>query len=163
MADPIGAFGSLLPPRPVEDILAERVRLSIGGKVYDLPALSIEANEAWLVTLNEDVSGLLGGLNAAGEDAAGIIGMLAAEPDRLVDLLYSYDQSSVLLPREELRRAVTPLGLIRIVAEVWRAANPLVDIALAGMALALPAEPSPTRTSSPPRNGAGRRVKSGAS
>jgi hypothetical protein len=155
---------SILPPRSIEDILFERVRLVIGGEVYDLPALVIEDNERWKAQLETDLTGLLSSLDEAGDDITAIVAALTGEPDRLINLLTSYDTTGVLPDVETLRKKMTPVGLFRAVLEVWRAANPLVDIGLAGFAMtgAPPSEP-PTPMSSPPRNGAGRRAKSGAS
>ena len=155
---------SLLPPRSIEDILFERVRLVIGGEVYDLPALVIEENERWKAELDTELSGLLGALDTAGDDVSTIVGLLTQKPDRLIGLLRSYDVTGVLPDDQTIQKQMTPMSLFRAVLEVWRAANPLVDIGLAGINLsALPSNGSATPTSSPRRNGAGRRAKSGAS
>ncbi len=156
---------NLLPPRSIEDILFERVRLVIGGEVYDLPALVIEDNERWKAELDREMTGLLSALADAGDDMGGILSALTNEPERLLRLLRSYDTSGVLPDDETLRKSLTPLSLVRAVMEVWRAANPLVDIGLAGLGPTLEVQPSEPQkpTSLPRRNGAGRRAKSGAS
>lgn len=161
----IDGLGSLLPPRSIEDILAERVRLVIGGEVYDLPALVIEDNERWKASLQTELVALLSGLQEAGDDIGGIVASLTGEPDRLISLLKSYDQNDVLPDAATLRTTMTPIGLLRAVLEVWRAANPLVDIGLVGamMITTTPSPESPEPTSLPRRNGAGRRAKSGRS
>ncbi len=155
---------SLLPPRSVEDILFERVRLMIGGKVYDLPALVIEDNEAWKTSVDETLRSLLDALDAADNDVTAIVGALTGEPERLLGLLRSYDKTGILPDDETLRKTMTPIGLFRAVLEVWRAANPLVDIGLLGVTMPL-IQPSGSAepTSSPRRNGAGRRASSAAS
>ncbi len=157
-------LSSLLPPRSMEDILFERVRLVIGGEVYDLPALVIEKNEAWKASLEADLAGMLEALDEAGNDVMGIVTALTGEPGRLIGLLRSYDVTGVLPDDETIRASVTPMGLFRAVLEVWRAANPLVDIGLAGMsmtALQPSAPPMPTNASRP--STAGRRVRSAVS
>lgn len=155
---------SILPPRSIEDILFERVRLIIGGEVYDLPALVIEDNERWKASLEAELTGMLQALNEAGDDVSNIVAALTGEPARLIALLRSYDKSNLLPDDDTLRRSMTPLSLLRAVLEVWRAANPLVDIGLVGVTMTdVPTSESPTPTSLPRRNGAGRRAKSGAS
>jgi hypothetical protein len=155
---------SILPPRSLEDILFERVRLIIGGEVYDLPALVIEENERWKSELEADLTGMLTALDDAGDDISAIVSTLTGEPVRLLTLLRSYDVTNVLPSDETLRAAMTPLQLFRAVMEVWRAANPLVDIGIHGLALTAtqPSE-SPAPTSLRRRNGAGRRAKSAVS
>jgi hypothetical protein len=157
-------LGSLLPPRSIEDILAERVRLVIGGEVYDLPALVIEKNDEWKASLEADLTGMLAALDEAGNDVGSIVATLSQEPTRLLNLLRSYDATGVLPDDATIRASMTPIGILRAVLEVWRAANPLVDIAVAGMSLneVMPKRSRrPTNVSRP--NTAGRSAKSAAS
>lgn len=156
---------SLLPARSVEDILFERVRLVIGGEVYDLPALVIEENEAWLASVDQTLRSMLDALDAAENDMTQIVHALTGDPDRLLGLLRSYDKRGVLPDSETLRKTMTPIGLFRAVLEVWRAANPLVDIGLLGVTMPVipPTSESVAPTSSRRRNGAGRRASSGVS
>jgi hypothetical protein len=156
-------LATLMPARSVEDILAERVRLSIGGEVYTLPSLSIEATEAWVARMDGEFVGLMTGLEKAGDDIPKIVTILTSRPDRLLALLLAYDLEHRLPPEEELRRKLTPMGLLRAIMEVWRAANPLADIALAGLTRAIEQNGSPLPTSSPPRPMAGRPRRSAES
>jgi hypothetical protein len=152
----------LLPARSVEDILAERVRLAVGGREFILPSLNLDDTDDWLNQINGEVAGLLASVNDDA-DLGSLLVQLQARQDGLLDLLIAYDKTNVLPERDQLRKGLTPLGHIKAVLEVWRAANPLVDIALSGLStsgLATIASPKPT--SSPPRNGTGRRAKSGA-
>lgn len=125
-------FGELLPPRPVEDILAERVRLTIGGEVIDLPVLTIAENRAWKERSDREL-GLLIALISTEDDLSVVLERFDGYDHTLMDLLLSYDTQGVLPPREELEAGLTPLGLFRAVLEVWRAARPLADIARTGM------------------------------
>jgi hypothetical protein len=157
-------ISQLLPPRSIEDILFERVRLVIGGEVYDLPALVIEENEKWKAQLDTELMSILTQVNDAGDDVSQLVAALTGEPERLLRLLRSYDQTNVLPDDDVLRKSMTPMLLVRSVLEVWRAANPLVDIGLVGLTISAATESaSPKPTSLPRRNGAGRPVKSGAS
>ena len=151
----------LLPKRSVEDILAERIRVSVGGREFILPSLNLDDTEAWLGSINGEAFGLLGLLDES-EDIGSVLATLAASPAKLLDLLRAYDKGGVLPPIEELRQGFTPMGLLRTVLEVWRAANPLADITLAGLTSELGTIASPPPTSSRRRNGAKPPVRSGA-
>ena len=152
---------SFAPPRSVEDILAERVRLVIGGEAYVLPALSIAANEAWKAGLEGDFVNLMTALQTAGDDVPAIVAILTRDPDWLIDHLIGYDRSGILPDRAHLREGLTPLGVLRAVVEVWQAANPLADIGTLGFAMTgTPSSDTPPPSSSPRRPTAGRRARS---
>jgi hypothetical protein len=159
-------FRSFLPERTIEDMIAERVRLTIGGEVYILPAKVVEDNEVWLSGLNGDFRGLMEALSKSGDDYSVVVGLLTRDPDWLIDHLISYDHTGVLPDKAVIRKSLTPIKLLMAVAEVWRAANPLVDIALAAMTMdTLLALTAPTPTALPPtgssrRNTNGRRATS---
>ena len=149
-------FGALLPPRSVEDILAERVRLIIGGEVYDLPVLTIEQNRAWKERMDREL-GMLFAAVSLEDDTDAILALFDGSEEAFMALLLSYDVHDVLPDRATIEAGLTPLGLIRAVLEVWRAARPLADIALLGMeAQGTPANGSPPPTSSWLRNITGR-------
>ncbi len=155
-------FRSFLPERAIEDIIAERVRLTIGGEEYVLPAKVVEDNEAWLAGLNADFRGLMGALANAENDTSALVGLLTRDPNWLIDHLLSYDHTGVLPDRETIRKSLTPIKLLMAVAEVWRAANPLVDITLAAVTLDnLMAITAPVPSASSPRTGSSRRSTNG--
>jgi hypothetical protein len=146
----------LLSERSMEDILAERIRLPIGGQVYDLPVLPIAENRVWKERMDLELGLFL--VNIVNEDDTDAILRLFDQNEALfLDLLVSYDTTHVLpgwtvenekwrFNSEAIEAAVTPLALIRMVLEVWRAARPLADIARSGTTLML--EP-PTNVSHP--------------
>lgn len=125
-------FGTFLPPRPVEDILAERVRLVIGGEVYSLPVLTISENRAWKERSDAELGLFVAGLSFS-DDLGTTLEAFDGYDSTLMDLLISYDTTGVLPARETIEDGLTPLGLFRAVCEVWRAARPLADIARTGM------------------------------
>jgi hypothetical protein len=125
-------FGTLLPPRPVEDILAERVRLVIGGSTVDLPVLTIAENRAWKERSDRELGLFVAGISFT-DDLAEVLEAFDGYDSTLMDLLVSYDTTGALPPREVIEEGLTPLGLFRAVCEVWRAARPLADIARTGM------------------------------
>lgn len=144
-----------LPSRSATDILAGRVRVLLGGKVYDLPVLPRAASRRWLEGLDARFAALGGELEAAGNDTPRILTLLSTQTEALYELLRSYDQSNVLPPREEIDEVASDTQILRAVLEVWRAANPLAA------ALAERSEPStsgtspePPITSRPPTDGA---------
>lgn len=151
-------FAGLMPERAVEDILAARVRVSVGGQLYELPVLPRAANRRWKETIEGQLGALLSTLDAT-EDVPTLLAALTAQQDALLDLLISYDQSGVLPSRDVLDETATDADILRAVMEVWRAANPLVGIALAGLASPI-ASTLPEPTSSPRPNGTSPRRRS---
>lgn len=157
-------LASLSPTRSAEDILSGRVRLSIGGAFYDVPALPIKANRLWKADIDARITGLIEGIDAAKADTATILALLSDASDQLMVLLVSYDQTHVLPPVEELEETMTEAELLTAVMEVWAAANPLVGIGLTSMATPAPlANVSSLPTSSRRRSTAGRQRSSKAS
>lgn len=160
-------LASLSPVRSAEDILSGRVRLSVGGTFYDVPALPIRKNRLWKESLDAQVAALIGAVDASSADLPAVLALLASASDQLLDLLIAYDDTHALPPREELEEVMTEAELLTAVMEVWAAANPLVGIGL--QTLGAPPTPVPlTSVSSPPtssrrRNTAGPRTSSKAS
>lgn len=140
-------FGQLLPPRSVEDVLAERVRLVIGDTTYDLPVLTIRENRAWKGRMDAELGYLLARL-AVTDDTDATLALFDGSEDVWLDLLVSYDTTGVLPRRAVIEDGLTPLGLVRAVLEVWRAARPLADIARAGLVMDETITP-PTRPTAP--------------
>lgn len=157
-------FGALLPARSIEDILAERIRLVIGGVVYDLPVLPIRESRVWKDRMDLEFGVLLARV-AENDDMATILGLFDGSEDLFWDLLGSYDSSGVLPPREVIEQTETSLWLVRAVLEVWRAARPLADIARAALTETPepPANDTPLPTSSLLPNMDGPLVRSSAS
>jgi hypothetical protein len=142
-------FGDLLPPRPVEDVLAERVRLVIGGETFDLPVLTIAENRAWKER-SDLALGMFVATISLTDDLSKALDAFDGYDDTLMDLLLSYDTTGALPSRDEIEEGLTPLGLFRAVSEVWRAARPLADITRTGM----------SSTSGPERSGWRLRIRS---
>jgi hypothetical protein len=156
----------LLPERSAEDIFAGRVRLTLGGKPFDLETLVIEDEEAWLATVEASpLSPLFGTISAEPEELMRIMAGAQAS-DLLIDLLLAYDKAGVLPPKAEIRKTARPIEVVRSVLEVWQAAHPLLGISLLGMQemtnqiQSLTNGRSPAATNSPPRATAGRRGRS---
>lgn len=112
------------------DVIAQRVRLHIGGEDYLLPSLCIADSEEWEAKLDAEVTDVLRTVEEQGDDVGQVLETLATNPDRFLDLLIAYDQTKVLPKKAALRRQMTQMDLLRCCLEVWRAANPLVDIGL---------------------------------
>lgn len=123
-------LGDLIPPRVMADVIAQRVRLHIGGEDYLLPALCIADSEEWQERLDAEVTDVLNKVEAQGDDIGKVLETLATNPDRFMDLLIWYDRTDVLPDKLILRQLMTQMDLLRCCLEVWRAANPLVDIGL---------------------------------
>jgi len=113
------------PTRSAEDILAGRIRVMLGGAIYQLPVLSRAASRAWREQLDERFAALTADLEAAGDNAGQVLERLAAETDALLDMLLLYDQTGALPDRAEIDGTASDAEILRAVIEVWRAANPL--------------------------------------
>lgn len=141
-------FASLLPERSVDDIVAERIRLVIGGEVYDLPVLSITENRAWKERLDLDLGFLLVSISST-HDLEAVLRLFDAAEVSWLALLKDYDQTGVLPSAEDLESTVTPFGLIKMVLEVWRAARPFAE--LAGLGALMVDRTTERQTSDSPR------------
>jgi hypothetical protein len=120
-------------PRSAEDVLGKRIRLVIDGETYTLPVLPIRENRVWSDRLDGEIQRVFGQVDMAGDDINALFAALAAAPGRFMDMLYLYDMSGVLPPKDELEAVWTEVDLLTACLEVWRAAHPLVDIGLALM------------------------------
>jgi hypothetical protein len=142
-------FAALLPARSLEDILAKRIRLTIGGEVYTLPVLPISENRKWRERYDRELGRFLLLLSAE-DDFDAILGLFDASEVQFLDYLRSYDRLDLFSAEEIERRGLTglpsvevieagldPLGLVQATLEVWRAARPLADIARTGLEVAL--------------------------
>ncbi len=139
------------PTRSAADILAGRIRILLGGALYELPVLPRAASRRWLEALDERWAQLPGLLDAAGNDTPAILRLLVAQTDAMYEALYEYDQSGALPERAVLEEVATDAEVLRAVMEVWLAANPLaatladVGAATDGTSPELPSSPpSPT-------------------
>jgi hypothetical protein len=149
-------FGLILPPRSVEDVLAERIRLSIGGEVYDLPVLTIAENRVWLERVDLELGLLLTRISMSG-DTDEMLALFDGSTAIFLDFLRSYDTTGVLPSTEVIEASLSEVGLVRMVLEVWRAARPLADIATIGATMDVQAmNGSPPPTTSWLRSMAGR-------
>lgn len=161
MLDLFGAFGQIDLARSATDIAAGRVRLTFGGTTYTLPVRSIRANREWKESLDERLTGMLGVLTTAGEDSSAILMALARATGPMLDALVDYDQARVLPPREDLEGLATEMEIVRAIAEVWLAANPLLVVAATQMVRQAGAPSGSSKpTNSPQPSTAGRRRKS---
>lgn len=140
--DALGFLGAR--SRSAGDILAGRLRLTLGGREFVLPVLPIAAEEGWKAALETSLASTFATIDAAG-DMATIVGALEGlGVDPFLDALYGYDATGKLPPRDELRATVIAADVIRSVFEVWSATSPLVAIGALMM---------PRPTDEPPTNG----------
>lgn len=123
-------LGALLAPRSVEDILAERVVLTLGGDRYVLPVLPILASQAWEEQLEDELVWLLRTVRKDTDDVEAVLRALATSPGRFIDVLLAYDRDHLLPDRKMIEATTTEIGVLCAVLEVWRAAHPFADIGL---------------------------------
>jgi len=129
-----------MPARRASDALRGLARLAIGGEEILLPVLTIEQNEAWVSALDAELAGLVAGITGGpeagtpAEDLELVLSALASELPRLVAALADYDRGGLLGGVDGIRRRARPHEVIAALLTIWRAANPLADIALLGLA-----------------------------
>jgi hypothetical protein len=149
-----------LPARSATDVLAGVVRVSLGGRVFEIPVLPRGASRRWLESLDARFASLANDLEQAGSDTPAIMVRLVAEADGLYEMLLAYDRAgaSVLPDRADIDEVATDTEILRAVLEVWRAVNPLAAT------VAQMSDETPTVSLSPPstprRRTAGRRPSS---
>jgi hypothetical protein len=139
-----------LPSRSAVDVIAGRVRVILGGQMYELPVLPLAASDRWLRSLDEQFAELAAGLDAAGNDTPRILELLAGQPDLLYKMLQSYDRTGVLPPRDEINETATAIEILRAALEVWRAAHPLASTLVERMDERTPADSAASPSVSQP-------------
>lgn len=148
------------PERTVEDVLAGRLRVTLGGETYVLPVRSIASNRRWVESLDTDLGGLLAAVNEAGDDLGAISSAFTRiGAEELLGLVLAYDDTGVLPPKDELEETTKPHEALMAVMGIRRVQNPLADAGLAAASSAIVGMPSPEPMSSPRMNGASRRRK----
>lgn len=128
---------SLLPPRSVEDIFADRVVVSLGGVRYVLPVRSMRASREWEERLDLDYIRLLRVVTDADSDLAVLLGAVADSPFPFIDTLLAYDEDGILPDRDTIFSVATEWELFLAIHEVWRAAHPLADTGIELMAMSV--------------------------
>lgn len=128
----IEVLRQFLPERSAEDILAERIRLTLGGTEYVLPVLTIEQNEVFRASLSSKLGLLLAGFDQL-DSMPVIMARLGASAPLLLELLGEYDQTHQLPTAEQLRTTCTEVAVSRAFFGVLAAAYPLVAAALDGV------------------------------
>jgi len=118
------------PTRSTADILAGRIRITIGRNEHVLPVLTRAAESRWLASLDASFNAYAAALDSA-PDSGVALGLLAAHPDELYEMLLAYDETHVLPSHAEWIETGTSAEVVYAILEVWRAANPLLDYAVA--------------------------------
>lgn len=135
-------FPEAPPTRTPADILAGRIRITLGSVNHVLPVLPRRAARAWLESLDERFRSTAELIEA--QDVDGALRALMAHTDAMYDLLVSYAAGGgVELPvRDSEFDMATDTEILRATLEVWSALHPLA----VGL---VSAETSPTPGSSP--------------
>jgi hypothetical protein len=128
-------LSSVLGPRSVDDMLAERVRVQLGGETYVLPVKTMHAQREWEESLDGELARMLRLVQQEEGEIGDLIRSLSETSLRFVDLLLSYDDGNVLPDKDTIARTNTEVALMFAVLEVWRAGHPKADIGLGLFAL----------------------------
>lgn len=116
-----------LPQRSRADVLAGRLRISLAGKPYVLPVLTIRQNEEWVASLTAEVAPLIAGT----DDTDEAIRLMEAFGSRLMDFVRSYDITGVLPPPGDWEKDIYPHELLLAVMEVRLAMDPTLSYGVA--------------------------------
>lgn len=165
-ADPASAAAlrEVLPVLSPVDIFRGVVPLTFGEHRYELAALSVAEDEAWIASLDTSLRSLLEGVRQGEDDTTAVMAVLMTTTDRWLDAVIAYDRDGVLPDKAELRRQGRAVDALRAALTIWVATNPTLAVALSVQATAAGTNgKSPVATSSSPRRTAGRRARRGRS
>lgn len=126
---------SLLPPRSVEDIVAERVVVVLDGVGYALPVRPMRAHREWEERLDLDFIRLLRTVIDEDEDVGALFRAISESPFAFIETLVAYDAEGILPDAETIFDTATEWQLFLAIAEVWRAGHPKADTGLELMAM----------------------------
>lgn len=118
-----------LPERSAQDILAGRVRLTLGGQAFDLPALTIAQCDAFRARASAELGQLFGSFEAI-ESPMQMVAWLGGTTDLQLAILRSFDLGGVLPDDAWVREHATPEAVLRAVFEVTACAFPPFAVAL---------------------------------
>lgn len=164
-------LAEFLPTRSSDDIIAERVRIRLGGEDILLPDLSIAETEAWQAQFAAELAVIVGQVSAS-DDPRLIMARLTGLVPLQLTLLRAYDRDGRLPDDEWIRTKASPSAVLKAFLEVLAAAHPMAAVLLDGIVrnpdsirelirqTPATASPPPTNGSHPPT--AGKRVRSGA-
>lgn len=124
----LAAFGVRIDPI---DLFRGLIPVEFGGQRYYLRARTIEEDEAWAASLNEDHTGLLEAVRQGENDTSAIVAALMTATDQLLDAIYAYDTDGALPPREEIKRIARSVDPLRACMTIWVATNPTLATGLA--------------------------------
>lgn len=117
------------PTRSTADVLAGRIRITLAGRQFVLPVLTIGQNEEWQAGLDAELQPLL--VESTSYDE--VVRRMAVFSGQLLDLIYSYDISGVLPERGAWEKDIYPNELLLAVMEVRLAADPTLGYAVAAL------------------------------
>lgn len=118
-----------LPSRSVEDILAERVRLTFGREEYVLRVLTIDETEVWQRKALNTLALILGIVEAS-PNRANAFGRIMGMGKEQLALIREYDLDGVLPDDKALRATATPSSLLKAAIEVLATAYPPAGVLL---------------------------------
>jgi hypothetical protein len=161
-----GIIRALIPPRAAEDVMAERVPVTLGDRSFILPVLSIEANETWTALFNQHIGSLLSGMERPDANAQLVLGYLQGLTPIQLELLRAYDSKGVLPDDEWIRANASGPQLLKALLGTVAAAFPFAIVAIEMVLSSQDVQGELLRslqryTSSLPANGAGQPATSG--
>jgi hypothetical protein len=123
----------LLPERSAEDVLAGRIRVTLGtGKdqqKIDLPVLPIKPERAWKELLEKRLAELWDGLDVQPSPKS-VMNYLGQMTSVQLEVLHAYDRSGVLPDNDWLEEHALSTQLLSALLGATAAAYPFVETAI---------------------------------
>lgn len=152
-----------IPDAPVEDIVARRIRLELGGQEYLLPTLSMECGDAWRAAVNAAAPAAIAALDDLA-DFVSVVAYLNNQVETVYELLRRYDElglgyrgrSELVLPDWPTARALaSEEDIVTAFLGVLKRAYPFAVVVLLAASSGIPAArmPSPATETEPTSSG----------
>lgn len=124
-----GVLRSILPERSVEDVLAGRLRMTLGGTVFDLPVLTIAQADTWREKLLAAFGDVMNRLESE-VNVAGIIAFLGTNTPTMLTLIHDYDRDAILPDDDYIRGHATEPEVLRGFVLILAASFPFIASAI---------------------------------
>lgn len=124
-----GVIRSLLPERSVEDVLAGKLRLVLGGTPFTLDVLTIDKADEWRAGLLVAFGDVVGQLEEQ-VNVPGVVAFLGSNTASMLVLIRAYDQAGVLPDNDWIRSHATEPEVLRAFVLILAASFPFIASAI---------------------------------
>lgn len=120
-----GVLRSVLPERSVEDVLAGRLRMTLGSTIFDLPVLTIAQADEWRAKLLSAFGDVMTQLEQE-VNIAGVIAFLGSNTASMLALIHEYDRDAILPDDDWIRGHATEPEVLRGFVLILAASFPFI-------------------------------------